>query len=355
MQEVFKKPYEISVWEDVLIPATEGKSSYYKEKKIAVIGSDKMNSPNRVYDAVLKKNINGEVSLTFSLAYKYFDSGVGDVTVNPFANYLINERKIKLYYDEDWYDFVIKECEEDSDSMVFTYTAQSLFVQELSKVGYNIVLDRELNNNQGTAVELARKAVEGTDWIVADSDLLQQYVREPLYQVTAEAFEALDLETGNKVQIAAGETLYVFYSYITNKDGTYLQFMREVDHQADKFTEDSNGAWKGPNYRIVDFVPEITEDEETEIISIGGVGTVTGLYASHQGYRLVYKQSTTYDPVMKRTVDRYEATFGNGDTQEIYKYTDYEYTTSDIVTSYVTNGSNFNIYEDGSLQVGAQA
>ena len=344
MQEVFKKPYEISVWEDVLIPATEGKSSYYKEKKIAVIGSDKMDSPNRVYDAVLKKNINGEVSLTFSLAYKYFDSGVGDVTVNPFANYLINERKIKLYYDGDWYDFVIKECEEDSDSMVFTYTAQSLFVQELSKVGYNIVLDRELNNNQGTAVELARKAVEGTDWVVADSDLLQQYVREPLYQVTAEAFEALDLETGNNVQIAAGETLYVFYSYIVNKDGTYLQFLREVDRQADKFTEDSNGAWKGPNYRIVDEVPIVTDT------SISGVGTIVGLYASHQGYRLVYKQSTTYDPVMKRTVDRYQATFGNGDTQEIYKYTDYEYTTSDIVTSYVTNGSNFNIYEDGSLQ-----
>ena len=344
MQEVFKKPYEISVWEDVLIPATEGKSSYYKEKKIAVIGSDKMDSPNRVYDAVLKKNINGEVSLTFSLAYKYFDSGVGDVTVNPFANYLINERKIKLYYDGEWYDFVIKECEEDSDSMVFTYTARSLFVQELSKVGYNIVLDRELNNNQGTAVELARKAVEGTDWVVADSDLLQQYVREPLYQVTAEAFEALDLETSNKVQIAAGETLYVFYSYIANKDGTYLRFMREVDRQADKFTEDSNGAWKGPNYRIVEFVPEVDDN------SIDGVGTINGIYASHQGYRLVYKQSTTYDPVMKRTVDRYQATFGNSDTQEIYKYTDYEYTTSDIVSSFVTNGSNFNIYEDGSLQ-----
>ena len=101
MQEVFKKPYEISVWEDVLIPATEGKSSYYKEKKIAVIGSDKMDSPNRVYDAVLKKNVNGEISLTFSLAYRYFDSGVGDVVVNPFASYLINERKIKLYYDGD--------------------------------------------------------------------------------------------------------------------------------------------------------------------------------------------------------------------------------------------------------------
>ena len=64
MQEVFKKPYEISVWEDVLVPATEDKPSYYKEKKIAVIGSSEFmpDVPNRAYDPILTQNINGEIT-----------------------------------------------------------------------------------------------------------------------------------------------------------------------------------------------------------------------------------------------------------------------------------------------------
>lgn len=346
MQEVFKKPYEISVWEDILVPATETKPSYYKEKKIAVIGSSKFmpDVPNRAYDPILTQNINGEITLTFSLAYKYYDPGVGEVVTNPFASYLVNERKIKLFYNGDWYDFVIKECEEDSESMVFNYTARNLFVQELSKVGYDVELDMELGNNQGTITELAKTVLEGTDWVVDEenSDLLQQYIREPLYNVTVTSgFSAKNLKTGESASIAAEETIWVFYSYIANKDGTNLQFLRA--NEVGSFAEDSNGVYVGTNYRF-EGAPAITDSE------IEGIGTIGQIYAAHQGYRLVYKQSTTYDPVMKWTVNRYSADFGDGDTEEVYQYTDYEYTTSDIVKPLITNGSNFNVYEDGSLQ-----
>ena len=47
--EIFnKKPYEISIWEDQLI--TEGSSQYYKESKIAIIGSNTIDSPIRAFE-----------------------------------------------------------------------------------------------------------------------------------------------------------------------------------------------------------------------------------------------------------------------------------------------------------------
>ena len=53
MGDILKKPYEISVWEDVLV--TQNGSSYYKEKKLATIGSDTMTSLNRVYEPIFTK------------------------------------------------------------------------------------------------------------------------------------------------------------------------------------------------------------------------------------------------------------------------------------------------------------
>ena len=105
MGEKLIKPYQISVWEDRLVKS--GGKTYYEEVKIAEIGSDTMTSQNRVYSPVFKINTNGEKTLTFSLKYKYYDDLVGDFVVNPFEHFLVNERKIKLFYKNEWHDFVI--------------------------------------------------------------------------------------------------------------------------------------------------------------------------------------------------------------------------------------------------------
>ena len=62
---------------------------------------------------------------------------------------------------------------------------------------------------------------------------------------------------------------------------------------------------------------------------------------------MVYKQLTTYDPVMQRTVNCYSIT---GQEDKIYSYIDYQYSTSDVLTNFVTNGENFNVFENGTLQ-----
>jgi len=353
MGVIKKKPYEISVWEDRLV--TENDISYYKEIKLAVIGSDKMESPNRVFDPVLIENVNGEKTLTFSLAYKYYDEYEGELVTNSFYKYLINERKVKLFYNDEWNEFVIKECEESSEENIFKYTAKELFSLELAKLGYNVTLDTELNNNQGTIIELAKKVLKDTDWEVDEdnSDLLTQYVQEPLYKIEIQlsegqdTLEVLNLDTNKLIDINNGEIIYIFYSFINNKETANVQFIREADRA--KFFIDDDNVIKSTNYRFTQPVQYITDSESGEVIRIEDIGEVDSLYLSNQGYRLVYKILTTYDPIMNRTVEIYNMPYEDG-IQEIYHFLDYNYTTSDIVVSYVTNGSNFELFEDGDIQ-----
>ena len=346
MGEELIRPYEISLWESRLV--IENGDSYYKEEKIAVIGSDTMTAPIRAYSPVFKKKVNGEKTLTFSLAYKYYDDEVGDFVVNPFARYLVNERVVKLHYGDEWYDFVIKECEENSETYEFTYTATDAFIQELGKTGYNITFNTDLGNNLGTVTQLGNTVLENTDWTVDEenSDLLQQKVSEPIYQCTVAngTLTVKNVTTSEEVTIAQGETIWVFYYYLANKDTNYVQFLRQSDSST--WIYDDNNAIIGTNYRIMSAV-EYHGDSYFTVdgarVNIGAANT-----QSH-GYRLVYNQKTIYDSVMKRTVNRYIANY-EYNKQEIYEYDDYIYTSSNVVNSFVTNGANFNVYSNGTIQ-----
>lgn len=342
MGEQLIKPYQISIWEDRLIESDEG--SYYEEVKIAEIGSDTMTSQNRVYSPVFKINMNGEKTLTFSLKYKYYDEMVGDFVVNPFEKFLVNERKVKLFYKNEWHDFVIKEKEEESEEYTFSYTCTDLFVQELSKNGYGIVFNTELNNNQGTITELAEKTLKDTDWVVdkENSDIIQQTVSEPIYVCTVGnvGFVAYNMDTRENVAIEPEEEIYIFYSYIQNRLTTDIQFLRAADQE--NWSYDNNNAIFGTNYRLLQ---PITYDENNNAILHYGEAQITvgALSTESQGYRLVYNTLTTFDPVTGETVDRYQLTFNDGRKQDIYHYATTRYGTTAILQNYVTSGTRFTI------------
>ena len=332
MGELLKKPYEISVWEDELT------QNGFIEKKIAVIGSDTMTGVNKVYDPVFNKKANGEKTLSFSLKYKYFDPySENEEVINPFAGLLVNERKVKLKYDGQWYEFIVKDHTESSDEYSWSYTCTDAFVLELSKNGYNITFNNDLNNNQGTARELVVETLKDTDWRVGSTNIGRQYIAEPLYRgATNGNIEVLNTDTG--LAETFNDDVYVFYSYIKNKDGKNVQFIR----RSGTYTVDDKNVITATNYRLL----KDAEVTDTEIKVDGStIITFTDIDGFYQGNRLVYNQLTTYDPVMERTVERFKA----GD-REIYKYTDYIYTTSNVLINFVTNGENFNVLEDGSLQ-----
>ena len=344
MGEHLIKPYEISVWEDKLIQ--DGNEKKFIENKIAIIGSNTMTGLNKVSNPVFNKKSNGEKTLTFSLRYRYFDPySENEEVINPFASLLINERKVKLFYDDEWYEFIVKDHTESSDGYEWTYTCVDAFVLELSKIGYNITFDTELNNNQGTALELAKETVKNTDWRVKSANTGKQLVAEPIYKAVLENTSGIEIintnEKSNEVLPTTPVSIYLFYSYVKNQDGKFVQFIIRDENR--KYTIDDKNVITDTNFRIITDLVFKNDHFETKdgvtIITLGEIET------KYQANRLVYKQRTTYDPVMGRTVDRFKA----GD-REIYRYIDSIYSTSDVLVSYVTNGENFNILEDGSLQ-----
>ena len=117
-------------------------------------------------------------------------------------------------------DFVIKKIDETSENYKFTYTATDLFINELSKSGYNLEFDMELENNQKNIQELAEDILRGTDWTVgADSELLQQTVTEALYKIAlTRPIKVYDIFSDEEVMsISEGKVIYAFYSSVVNK------------------------------------------------------------------------------------------------------------------------------------------
>lgn len=339
------KPYELSVWEDVLVKETieeegeEKEISYFKERKIADIGSSTMTSRGKAYDVVLRKNKNGEKTLSFSIKSKYYDPDTEQMVENPFVSFLINERKVKLHYENEWHDFIIKEQTESTEEFEWHYECQDAFVLELSKTGYNLEFSSDLGNNQGSALELAFETLKNTDWQVAALDIEPSKINEPVYYADLLYGDGIpeltirDMNTNEEVEIEEDTPIFVFYSYISNKSGKLVQFIL----QSTTYDVDSNNNITATNY-VIDDELELKEDgfykDNIKVIDLGA------LYLEHQVYRVVLKQLSTYDTIMERTVDRYDA---NG--TEVRRYSDYIYTSSDIVVSYITNGSNFNVYD----------
>lgn len=184
---------------------------------------------------------------------KYYDKEKESFVDNPYIALLTNEKKIKLFFRDEWYDLVIKKVEESKKNYAYTYTATDLFINELGKNGFKVELDEELENSQGTATELGSQVLDGTDWIVAPtktkdeavaalepySDLLVETNLDTLYKaylckdilvkVSADgwlpiredevepSFTAKE-DDKTTTEIKKGEQVYLFYSDLIAKN-----------------------------------------------------------------------------------------------------------------------------------------
>jgi hypothetical protein len=226
---ILLKPYEISLWNDVW----DASKNKYSEKRVATIGSDKMHSQSRAQEPKLVRKVNGEISFSFVMYYEYIDNITGEKTSNPFVPLLGNESKIKLHYDGQWFDLLIKTINKDSSKKTVTYTLCDEHINELSKNGYNVTLDAALMNNMGTAKELGKRVMAGTEWTVK-SDILIQTFEEALVvlKVGAEPKEAVLLQEtedgiviGEAPPIPSGAIIYGFYSCCSGDNPSRFQFM----------------------------------------------------------------------------------------------------------------------------------
>ncbi len=380
MSNIKKRPYEISLWEDVNVfsvsngektveyngklPGTgqmdkdfnEGQINentfverskkeifqYYSERKLCVIGSNSMNTPIQVFGANLVENTNGTSTLTFSLYYKYLDDD-NDLVDNPFISLLVNERKVKLRLgaiddpDMKWYDFVIKNIQENSENYTFTYTAKNIYINELSKTGFNLEFDTELENNQGTISELAARVLEESDWkLASNQDVIKQYREEPLYEVVIKEGVTLkpeDMEgkktLSEKDLPGAGSKIYCFYSLIEDQ-AAYLQFL----YSPDGYTTDENRViTNSPNWFIEDVSYSGTSEYGVPIPSFAKSIVISNDY---RGKRLVRQQASVYDTTLGQYVYKYTK-----DGKPYYGYTKSKYISPSVVMNYIVNPSDF--------------
>ena len=328
-----KNKYEISLWEDRLVPKSgTGENiipEHYEEEKICIIGSDNMTSQARVLEPKLVRNVNGTNKLTFKLYYTYIDNETGEKVQNPFISLLVNERKVKCKWEDHWYDFVIKNIQEDSNGKSISYTCEDLYINELSKTGFNLEFDQELNNNQGTAQELAEKVLEGTDWVVDkdNSDHILQTIEEPLYKATLS--KSLKVKDKNNVEktIAQGEVIYLFYSVIEKKPN-YIQFIYNTSYE----TENNSQILKENNCYSVEmswatFETYLTKTTDNKVI-------IT--LSDYRGKRLVRKQLQEFNNILNRNC--YVFKEGNN---KILGYSTVEYKDPTVVLNLISNSKEF--------------
>ena len=330
-----KDKYEISLWEDY----QRDNDAYYSERKIAVIGSNDMTSPCRAYNPKLVQNVNGTNTFTFDMYMTYKENFVKDgedkTFTNPFLALLVNERKVKVLWKEKWYDFIIKQCAEDSTSKKITYTCKDLYVNELSKNGYDLEFDSELNNNYGTAQELVKATLKGTEWkLKEDTENILQKKEEPVYELklTSDISKPIN-QTKNIVDedIKAGQTILVFYEQLAGKttlDGTY-QFAYAPKSNYKKDTN-SRLVVNADCYSATFNKVELTNKSVSE---------------NYRAERLVETKKQVYDPITKKYCYVLKATADDENhykvNDEIYEFIETEYSDALTVKNLINNDTEF--------------
>jgi hypothetical protein len=102
---------------------------------------------------------------------------------------------------------------------------EDAWVQELSKNGFNVILDTELMNNTGTAKELAERVLVDTDWQVESDDIVERVEESLAYLTVKQDFLAhriiedngkIDI-TNNTTLIEANSIILGFYSSCRGK------------------------------------------------------------------------------------------------------------------------------------------
>lgn len=358
------KPYTISVWDDVWDEDIKS----FKERKYAVIGSDTMQSQNAVIDPILSRNVNGTKRLTFQLCKRYKDSLTGEQIINPFADYLISERKIKLKYDNKWYDFIVKNINEDSNQYIYTYTCEDAHVVELSKNGFDVSLNSESANNSDTLGVLAARVMEGTDWDVISEVPVQTLVENLVYVRTNKEISAIKILDQNKdnrnsgvtfeytdeektnvqtTSIAEGTTLLAFYSSCRNRP-PHFQFIKldEEKINGKQVLMDEDGVIIEENCQYyIEYLntssylaPDVTygfslPDGFSLILKNSAVeNTDTTISSWYKGARYNFSQKSEYEPKLKRYVNIYSK-----DGEEYRGYSKTEITSPEFIENYVSN------------------
>lgn len=328
--------YEISLWEDYPDLTSSG-IPFLNERKICVIGSNTMTSAARALEPKLVSNVNGTNTFSFRIYYRYKDEITGEENINPYLSYIINERKVKVLWKNKWYDLVIKKIEEDTQKRSVLCTCEDLFISELSKNGYELEFNSELQNNSGTAGELMEKVLDGSGWQpAAEQQSIIQYQEEPVYEVRTQGSVTVTKQSpsGDTSATIPADKLCLLYQSCIDEDCVNIQFLYSENGYA---TEDNNMlVLNGDCYTFTGKVA-YSGDQASIVNSSNDIVfqfTLSDSFSSRfRAKRLVNTQLTAFDELLGRYVDVYE--------NDIYGYETTEYSDPTLVVNLIANPKDF--------------
>ena len=332
------KPYEIAIYDDKI-----GENGNFQEERICIIGSDQMTFQGRALEPELVRSANGQTKLTFKMYKRYIDITNGEEFENPFIQYLISERKVKLKYGKDetgkdiWYDFIVKDINENSSTYLYTYQLEDATVQELSKNGFGITLDTALMNNIGNSQVLGEAIMAETDWRV-EAEKIVETIEEALVYVTLPegqlAWHIMDQAMDQNENYSSGitieseqinlggKTVLAFYSSCKNKPHRF-QFIyspksynikadEHVDRQDDRLLNEKDCQYyieyDNPEdaYSVINTTFDFFLPSGFQIVSAPLNDTT--ISSNYRGKRYAFAQQAIYIPTLDKYCSRFQKT-----------------------------------------------
>lgn len=350
--------YRISVWNDILV------NGEFIEEKVCEIGADDMSYQGKAIEPQLIRKANGEKKFTFKMYKQFIDTISGEKINNPFCDYLANEKKVKLYYEDKWYDFVVKNIAENSSTHLNTYQLEDALVQELSKNGFDVALDAELMNNLGNAEELATEVLKDTDWDV-ESDLFTEKIEEALVYInlTQDITAYRIMETDGNMDgdpvlttLKKSSTILGFYSSCKNKPHRfqfiYLDKNSYGDYQKDLIPVNENRVIQVQDCQYYIDIPlqavyQVSGDYflppgmQVIIRNISGLQDIADTTVSNwfRGARFGFSQKTVYVPLLETYCQLYTrpGELVDGKPAEYFGYLNTEYNSPVFMENVITN------------------
>lgn len=370
---------ELSIWEDAhkykilinnniqyvdILPDTNDSykllSSFFDEEKVATIWTPNNLTYNRAYNIELSEKMNNITTLSFYMQSDYYDeygNNVHNLFTDHLSNYLTNQKKLKLCYKKKWYDFIIVDVDENSNDHSFKYTAYEQCAYELGKIGFNLTLNEELNNNMGTVDELAAQVVKDVNWQVVThdkpialldgtlltTDLIHQYKIEAVYPLKLlNNITVINLENNQEISILANDVIYAFQSCLsnptTNDQNEFCQFLYVPNNH---YTVDNQYLINNsPIYKFTATWEESSYDSQYGVYCPDQCEFLTSSerenYPIRQGRGFVRSLKSVYDNINEKTVNSF---INNETEQEWYGYSENIYP---LPVNLVNNNTSFS-------------
>lgn len=282
-----------------------------------IIGMNDMDHLGRATNLQLKEELKGTHTLTFQMPSKYFDSKVGDFVHNELSDALFNEKKLKLKFKGDWYEFYVKKVTESKQhkSIMYNFECTDAFIDELSRNGYGITFDTELYNNVEELGVFNEEILEDSIWqydATKNIGDFTEYSEEKLFKIPIAFFggslQAYKLKYQIDTTDENGEYLYQLKNVYTGEKRLLEMgddYARELEFFWDKGDYDKgfdltetkvdveNDGYIYIPYSCLDFTYISTSDSDYGATEEAWSGSITVDKQTYTSYGLV---PTTIDP-----------------------------------------------------------